>query len=92
MPEILTSFGYALHLYAEGGRIEKVTFSMMKNIKGPDGQIASWPVDVLYGTLDTPCARKALEKEIRHLYGRITGRALKEDIVRAEYDLPERLG
>lgn len=92
MPEILTNFGYALHLYAEGGRIEKVTFSMMKNVRGKDGQIASWPVDVLYGTLDTPCARKALEKEIKHLYGRITGRALKEDIVRAEYDLPERLG
>jgi hypothetical protein len=65
---------------------------MMKNVRGKDGQIASWPVEKLYETLDTPCARKALEREIKHLYGRITGRALQEDIVRAEYDLPERLG
>lgn len=92
MPEILTNYGYALHLYVKDGKIQKVTFSMMKNHKGPDGQIASWPVDLLYSTLGSDAERKALQKEIKHLYGRITGRALTGDIVREEYDMPERLG
>ena len=31
--------------------------------------------------------KKALEKDIRHLYSRITGKVLKENIVRREYEL-----
>ena len=87
MPEILTNYGYALHLYVEDKRIAKVTFSMMKNCVMPDGQIASYPVDELYSSLKTEKEKKALEKEIRHLYGRITGKVLKEDLVRQEYEL-----
>ena len=87
MPEILTNYGYALHLYVEDKKIAKVTFSMMKNCVMPDGQIASCPVDTLYNSLKTEAEKKALEKEIRHLYGRITGNVLKEDIVRQEYAL-----
>ena len=87
MPEILTNYGYALHLYVEEKRIRKVTFSMLKNCVSPDGQIASYPVDALYSSLGNEKEKKALEKDIRHLYGRVTGKVLKEDIVRQEYDL-----
>ena len=87
MPEILTNYGYALHLYVEEKQIAKVTFSMMKNYISPDGQIASYPVDKLYGTLKSEKEKKALEKDIRHLYGTITGRALTGDLLRKEYEV-----
>lgn len=87
MPEILTHYGYALHLYVVEKGIVKVTFSMMKNCVLPGGQIASYPVDALYKTLQTDREKKLLEKEIRHLYGRITGRVLEGETVRREYEM-----
>ena len=87
MPEILTNYGYALHLYVEEHRIAKVTFSMMKNYVENDGQISSYPVDELYASLKTDKEKKKLEQDIRHLYGRITGHVLKENYVRREYDM-----
>ena len=87
MPEILTNYGYALHLYVENKKIVKVTCSMMQNRRMPGGQIASCPVDELYAELTSEKEKKALEKDIRHLYGRITGKVLKENIVRREYEL-----
>ena len=86
MPEILTHYGYALHLYVENKRIVRVTCSMMQNRTAPDGQICSYPVDKLYPTLP-PQEQKQLEQEILHLYGRITGRVLTGQLVRSEYDL-----
>ena len=86
MPEILTHYGYALHLYVEDKRIQRVTFSMLKNCVMPDGQIASCPVDELYVKLGNEKEKKQLENDIRHLYGRITGRVLTKPIVRREYE------
>ena len=86
MPEILTHYGYALHLYVEDKKIAKVTFSMLKNCVMPGGQIASCPVDELYAEA-TEKEKKVLEKEIRQLYGIVTGNVLKENPVRREYDL-----
>lgn len=87
MPEILTHYGYALHLYVEEKKITKVTFSMLKNCVLPDGQIASYPVDALYKTLKTEKEKMALEKEICHLYGRVTGNVLSGETVQQEYTL-----
>ncbi|MBR3706769.1 MAG: CapA family protein, partial [Firmicutes bacterium] len=87
MPEILTDYGYAMHLYVEDKKIIKATFSMMKNHVSRDGQIASYPVDQLYKKLKTKKAKAALEKDIQYLYARITGYALKGDVVRREYEL-----
>ena len=86
MPEILTNYGYALHLYSEDKKIQKVTFSMMKNCVMPDGQIASCPIDELYATLKNEKERAKLEKDVCHLYGRITGQVLTEPIIRREYE------
>lgn len=87
MPEILTNYGYALHLYVEEKKIVKVTFSMLKNCTMPDGQIASYPVEILHKVLKTDKEKALLEKEIRHLYGRITGRVLEGEILRREYEM-----
>ena len=87
MPEILTDYGYGLHLYIEDRKIQKVTFSMMKNCVSPDGQIASYPVDELYGSLKSEKEKRKLVEEIGHLYGRITGNVLHGEPIRREYDL-----
>lgn len=87
MPEILTNYGYALHFYVENKKIAKVTFSMMKNHVDADGQISSYPVDELYKALKTEKEKTALEKDICHLYGRVTGDVLSGELVRREYDL-----
>lgn len=87
MPELLTNYGYAMHLYVEDRRIVKATFTMMQNRVMPDGQIVSYPVYDLYATLKKEKQKKALEKDIRHLYGRITGRILRGDFLLKEYEL-----
>jgi len=85
MPEILTDYGYALHLYVEKGTIRNVTFSMLKNCVMPDGQIASCPVDELYQALKTEEEKQLLIQDIHHLYGRITGKKLTKPFVCREY-------
>ena len=87
MPEILTNYGYALHLYVEDKRIVRATFSMMKNYVERDGQICSYPVDELYEALKSRKEKDELIKEIRYLYGRVTGRILEGEDVRREYEL-----
>ena len=86
MPEILTNYGFCLHLYVEGGKLVKTTFTMMQNYVEPDGQISSYPVHDLYKV--TPEKKKpALMRDIRHLYGRITGKSLPEGPLQEEYQL-----
>lgn len=86
MPEILTNYGYALHFYVEDKKIQKVTFSMLKNCVMPDGQIASCPVDEMYEAIKNKKEKEKLEKDVLHLYGRITGRVLTEPLIRREYE------
>ena len=86
MPEILTNYGYALHLYVEDKGIVRASCSMMRNHVDRDGQICSYPVDELYATLP-PREKQKLERDILHVYGRITGHVLTGQIVRREYDL-----
>ena len=87
MPEILTQYGYAMHLYVEDKVITKVTFSMMKNVVERDGQIVSYPVDELYASLKTQKQKEKLIADVKHLYGRITGRILTGEIICREYTL-----
>jgi poly-gamma-glutamate synthesis protein (capsule biosynthesis protein) len=87
MPEILTNYGYALHLYVEDKKITRASFSMLKNYVDRDGQISSYPVDELYDSLKCEKEKKKLELEIRHLYGIVTGHVLTDNPVRREYEL-----
>ncbi len=87
MPDILTNYGYALHLYIEDKKIQKVTFSMLKNVVLPDGQIASMPVDELYASLKSEKKKEALLRDIRHLHSRVTCQPIQEPLVRREYDI-----
>ena len=87
MPEILTDYGYAMHIYVEDKKIVKTTFSMMKNHVARDGQISSYPIDELYAVAKKDKEKKKLENDARYLYGRVTGKHLEGEIIRREYEL-----
>lgn len=87
IPESLTNYGFCVHLYVEDGKLVKSTFTMMKNYVEKDGQISSYPVHDLYKTLPEGKKKDALMKDIKHLYGRITGKYLPEGELQEEYEL-----
>lgn len=86
MPEILTQYNFALHLYVQDGKLEKTTFTMMVNYIDKDGQICSYPLHDLYKTLSDKKKEK-LMKDAKHLYGRITGNIMEGDKILSEYEL-----
>jgi len=87
MPQILTNYGFCLHFYVEGGKLEKLTFTMMKNYVEKDGQISSYPVHQLYNATPEGKKKAALKKDITHLYSRITGKAIPDGPVQEEYEI-----
>ncbi len=86
-PEHLSHYGLALHLYVDGGKIQKVTFSMLQNYEKRRTQVSGYPVDALYAALPEGKEKRQLEKDIQKLYGIVTGKVLTGDLVRHEYEL-----
>ncbi len=87
--EHLSEYGLALHLYIENKKIQKVTFSMLKNYGKKRTQVAGYPVDQLHAALPEGKEKTQLEKDVRKLYGTVTGRVMKADepLIRREYEL-----
>ena len=83
----LPDYGLAMHLYFEGKKLEKVTFSILKAIEKRGKMIVSWPVDELYETLKTQKEKDELIKHIKQVYKYVTGKDITENIVRREYVL-----
>lgn len=87
MHENLTEYGLAVHMYVEGKKIEKVTFSMIKNYEKRGTQVSGYPVDKLYASLPEGKEKEQMEKDIKKLYGTITGKPMDTLDIRSEYDL-----
>lgn len=79
-------YGLAMHLYMDGKRLDKVTFSLTKAVMKDNEQIVVWPVDALYETLNKG-QKKALSKEVRQVLAVVTGKEYDSDVIQAEYDL-----
>lgn len=88
IPELLPGYGLAMHLYLEGSRITKVTFSILKAVEKKRTQLVSWPVDVLHAELKTPKEKALLEEHVKRIYEVVTGKKPEGQIVRREYDFP----
>lgn len=86
MPQILTNYDFCVHFYVEDGKVLKTTFTMMQNYVEKNGQIASYPVHDLYNSMPDGKKKEALLKDIKHLYGRITGKYLPEGELQEEYE------
>ncbi len=85
--ECLPDYGIAMHLYIEGKKVEKVTYSILKGVEKRGKQLISWPVDELYKTLKSKKQKKKLEEDVCRVYKYITGQDLTENIIRREYVL-----
>lgn len=87
IPENLTHYGLAVHLYIEDKKIQKVTYSALLNHETPGSQISGYPVDELYAATKSPKKRLQLEKDMRKLYGIVTGKVLEGRVIRREYEI-----
>lgn len=80
-------YGLAMHLYMDGKRLDKVTFSITKAIMKDNEQIVVWPVDALYDSFQCKRQKKNLLKEVKQILAVVTGKEYDSDVIRAEYDL-----
>ncbi len=87
MPETMSEYGLALHMYIEDKKIQRITYSALLNYEKRGSQISAYPADALYATLKKDKAKQKLEKDMKKLYGIVTGKVLEGDIIRREYDI-----
>lgn len=80
-------YGLAIHLYMDGKRLDKVTFSITKAVMKDNEQIVTWPVDALYDSLKSKKQKEKLKDEVKQIYTVVTGKECVGDIVQAEYTL-----
>ena len=66
--EMLPGYGLAMHLYMDGAKVEKATFSILKAVEKRGQQMVSWPVDELYASLSDK-ERKKLEADVNKVLG-----------------------
>lgn len=83
--EYLPDYGLAMHLYLEDKKLEKVTFSILKGVEKKGSQLVSWPVDELYKNLKTEKEKEQLIKDVRQVYGYVTGKEPEGEVIRKEY-------
>ena len=85
--ENLSEYGLLLHLYIDDKKIQKVTWTPILNYEKKGSQISGYPVHEYYKTLKKEKQKAALEKDMKKLYGTVTGTVLEGEIFREEYDL-----
>jgi len=80
-------YGLAMHLYMDGKRLDRVTFSITKAVKKGKQQIVTWPVDVLHKSLKCKSQKKKLEDEVKQILAVVTGKECAGNIIQNEYPL-----
>ncbi len=80
-----TGMGIALHLYIQEKKIQKLTFSIIANVRKGKG-IAGCPVDVRKDQVRGRALKK-LEADVRYVYQVVTGRPLTGPVFQKEYEL-----
>ena len=83
----LPEYSLAMHLYVEGGKIEKITFSILKAVEKRGKQMVVYPVDVLYGELKREKERKELKEHVAKVYKYAIGKEPDGEIIQKEYKL-----
>lgn len=83
----LPEYGLAMHLYMDGKKLEKVTFSILKAVEKKGTQLVSWPVDELYRTLKTEKEKSLLKEHVCQVYKYVTGKLPEGEVIRREYVL-----
>lgn len=85
--ENLPEYGMAFHMYLDGNKVEKVTFSILKAVEKKGEQLVAWPVDELYRELETEKEKALLEKHVRQVYKYIMGKEPEGEVFKKEYEI-----
>ena len=80
----LPEYGLAMHLYLDSKKVEKVTFSILKAVEKRGKQLVSWPVDMLYETLDKK-EKEKLVKDVKQVYKYVKNEDITENVIQKEY-------
>ena len=83
----LREYGLAAHLYLDGNRVEKFTFTMLKAVPDEQGQLVSWPLDQLEQHRTSKKELEKLREEAAFIYRCTTGTDLPEGPIRSEYEI-----
>ena len=81
----LREYGLAAHLYLDGAKVEKVTFTIIKGVYKPGEQQVAWPVEELYESLTSDAEREKLYCEVAQIYHIVMGKPLPEGPLQREY-------
>ena len=80
-------YGIAIHLYLDGAKLEKVTFSILEAVQNRGESMISWPVDELYASLKSKKKKKKLLENVKWAYKIVTGKDIEGEVIRREYEL-----
>lgn len=83
----LREYGLAAHLYLDGTKVEKVSFTILKGVAKRGQQQVAWPVDALYDSLSSKLARKQLLEDVGKIYEIVMEKPLPEGPLQREYIL-----
>ena len=82
--ENLPDYGLAVHLYVEGKKIRKTTFSVLKITEEKGKMLTVWPAD-RYHAQCSEKQKREVERHIQQIYYTVTGGQLTDGIVQHEY-------
>ena len=83
--EMLPGYGLAVHLYMDGAKVQKTTFSILKAVEKRGKPMVSWPVDKLHATLSAK-EQKKLEADVQKVLGWAFDGAYTGETIREEYE------
>ena len=87
-PQTLPNFGLVAHLYVDGGKIVRSSYSIFKIVEDGDENMRVVPVDELYAELKDADKKAALVSDVASVALRVSGfTADGADVIRREYEL-----
>lgn len=84
--QMLPGYGMAMHLYMEGAKVVRTTFTVLKAVENKGQQMVSWPVDELYETLSGK-EKAALEADMKQVLTWIYDGSYDGPIIQKEYEV-----
>ena len=82
--ENLPDYGLAVHLYVEGKKIRKTTFSVLIITEEKGKMLTVWPADRFYAECNEKQKRE-VERHIQQIVFTVSGKKMTESIVQHEY-------
>ena len=77
-------YGLVAHLYLEDGKIDKMSYSILKSVRAGK-TIKTYPVSDIYASLTSEKAKNKLIEDVKWVYKQVFSRELDGEVFREEY-------